>query len=98
MPVMPEGPWKTWAPSLVGLVGVLAGIAFTAYQNGDSQALRQQERVQEQISALTLQVAKMNETLVTVCKQWEETAGEIKTLRNEVTDLRNRVIRLEAER
>jgi hypothetical protein len=58
----PDGPWKTWAPSIVGLAGMLLIYLMTAHQGGSSKLA---DRMQEQ----TLQLAKLAEQVAAVCDQ-----------------------------
>lgn len=57
-----DGPWKTWAPSLVGLGGMLLIYGMTAHQGGSDKLVTQ---VQEQ----TIQVAKLAEQVAALCSQ-----------------------------
>lgn len=58
----PDGPWKTWAPSIVGLGGMLLIYLMTAHQGGSAKLA---DRLQEQ----TLQLAKLAEQVAAVCDQ-----------------------------
>lgn len=58
----PDGPWKTWAPSIVGLAGMVLIYLMTAHQGGSSKLA---DRMHEQ----TLQLARLAEQVAALCER-----------------------------
>ena len=61
-PPAADGPWKTWAPSLVGIAGMLLIYGMQTHQGGSSKLA---DRLHEQ----TLQLAKLAGEVAAVCEQ-----------------------------
>lgn len=57
-----DGAWKTWAPSVVGLGGMLLIYAAQTHQGGSAKLTTQ---LQEQ----TLQLAKLTQQVAALCDQ-----------------------------
>jgi len=58
----PESPWKTWAPAMVGLAGLVLSMMVQTHQAGSG-------RLVDQIAKLTEQTTKLTEQVATVCAQ-----------------------------
>ena len=58
----PESPWKTWAPAMVGLAGLVLSMMVQTHQTGSSKLV-------EQIAKLTEQTTRLTEQVATLCAQ-----------------------------
>jgi peptidoglycan hydrolase CwlO-like protein len=81
-PPAADGPWKTWAPSLVGIAGMLLIYGMQTHQGGSSKLA---ERLQE----LTLQQAKLTAQVASVCEQIAKKDEKDKERDQSISELRD---------
>jgi hypothetical protein len=76
-----DGPWKTWAPSLVGLVGMLLIYGMQTHQGGSAKLAAQLQEQTVQLVKLTAQVASVCEQIAQKNekdKQRDESIGQLR--------------------
>jgi 2-methylcitrate dehydratase PrpD len=65
----PESPWKTWAPAVVGLAGLVLSILVQTHQTGSSKLAEQNAKLAEKIAESTKETTKLTEKVEVLCQQ-----------------------------